>query len=91
MARQARVVTSLETGAAPSEGSNGSSQADNSLANAGAVYVFALQSGTWSQEAWLKASNAGAHDQFGISLAISANGGTRAVGAPYRCGTRSPP
>ena len=54
---------------------------DNSAANAGAVYVFTRSVGTWSQQAYLKASNTGASDRFGTALAVSADGSTLAVGA----------
>lgn len=45
-------------------------QSDNSTVGAGAVYVFVRTDSTWSQQAYLKASNADAGDNFGISLAI---------------------
>jgi hypothetical protein len=51
-------------------GVNGN-QADDSLANAGAAYVFARTGGTWMQEAYLKASNPGQGDQFGNAVAVS--------------------
>lgn len=47
----------------------------------GAVYVFARDGTTWSQEAFVKGSNTGAADSFGASLALSSNGDTLAVGA----------
>ncbi len=53
--------------------------ATNSLADSGAVYVFTRSAGTWTQQAVLRASNAGADDIFGSSLAIS--GDTIIVGA----------
>ena len=46
----------------------------------GAAYVFVRNGSTWSQEAYFKASNADAEDQFGISVAVS--GDTVVVGAP---------
>jgi len=46
---------------------------------AGAAYVFARAGTNWSQQAYLKASNAGASDNFGWSVAASAD--TVAVGA----------
>lgn len=65
---------------APIEHSNGSSQADNSLNSAGAAYVFTRGAqGVWSQQAWLKASNPDAFDNFGYSVAVS--GTTVVVGA----------
>jgi len=54
---------------------------DNSLADAGAVYVFIRDGTVWSQQAYIKASNTGSGDRFGYSLALS--GDTLAVGA-YR-------
>ncbi len=36
---------------------------------------------TWSQEAYLKASNTGDGDWFGVTVSLSANGDTLAVGA----------
>jgi hypothetical protein len=56
-----------------------SASADNSLASAGASYVFKRTGTTWAQEAYLKAPNAGAGDQFGYSVAIS--GDSVVVGA----------
>jgi hypothetical protein len=63
------------------ESSDGSAQDDNSLSNAGAVYVFTRSAGVWSQQAYLKASNADAGDRFGYSVAI--DGDTLAVSAFY--------
>jgi len=65
---------------APSEASAGDPN-DNSAASAGAVYVFGTNDndGSWSQQAYIKASNAESYDLFGSSLAV---GGDRfAVGA----------
>ena len=59
-------------------GVNGN-QADNSASLAGAAYVFTRTAGVWSQQAYLKASNTGAGDRFGYSVAIS--GETVVVGA----------
>jgi hypothetical protein len=55
-------------------------QSDNSAFYAGAVHVFTRDgSGNWSQQAYLKASNAESADGFGYSVALSGN--TLAVGA----------
>lgn len=59
-------------------GINGN-QTDNSAMNAGAVYVFVRSGTTWSQQAYLKASNAEGFDQFGWIVALDGN--TLAVGA----------
>ena len=63
-------------------GINGN-QADNSLGQAGAVYVFARAGDSWRQQAYVKASNTGAGDAFGLSVALSADGSTLVVGAPF--------
>jgi hypothetical protein len=65
-------------------GINGN-QADNSIGQAGAVYVFARRGSAWTQQAYLKASNTGEAeegDTFGYSIAVSGDGNTVAVGAP---------
>ena len=61
-------------------GVNGN-QIDNSATDAGAAYVFTRSAGAWSQQAYVKASNTGAGDRFGWSVAIDAD--TVVVGA-YR-------
>jgi FG-GAP repeat len=60
---------------------------DDSAGFAGAVYVFARdEAGDWAQQAYLKASNNGAGDTFGLAVAISADCQTLAVGAPNEDG-----
>lgn len=62
-------------------GINGN-QSDNSASNAGAVYVFTRSTTTWSQQAYVKASNTGGNDYFGgTSIALSSDGNMLAVGA----------
>lgn len=70
-------------------GINGNQQ-DQSIPQAGAVYVFTRRGSGWTQQAYVKASNTGEAgtadafgegDQFGFSLALSADGGTLAVAA----------
>jgi hypothetical protein len=56
-------------------------EVDDSASNAGAAYVFTRQSGAWSQQAYVKASNTGAEDQFGFSVALSRDADLLAVGA----------
>jgi hypothetical protein len=67
-----------ESSGAP--GINGN-QNDESAYNAGAVYVYAREGANWTQRAYVKASNAGAGDHFGSSVALSADGNTMAVAA----------
>ncbi|PWT85709.1 MAG: integrin [Blastocatellia bacterium] len=75
--------------ASSATGINGN-QNDRSIPQAGAVYVFTRRGSTWSQQAYLKASNTGEAgvgdafgegDQFGFSLTLSDDGNTIAVGA----------
>jgi hypothetical protein len=61
-------------------GVNGS-QSDNSATNSGAAYVFTRSGAIWSQQAYLKASNTEASDDFGVSVAI--DGDTVVVGAQW--------
>jgi hypothetical protein len=68
---------------APGEFSNATgvngNQANNSASQAGAAYVFVRDGTNWFQQAYLKASNTGAGDWFGVSVALS--GDTIVVGA----------
>ncbi|MGE0497758.1 MAG: integrin [Ramlibacter sp.] len=66
--------------ASSATGVNGD-QTNNASPQAGAVYVFTRSGGTWSQQAYLKASNTGGADWFGSSVALSGDGNTLAVGA----------
>ncbi len=61
--------------------SSATDQTDNTAAAAGAVYVFTRMGTTWTQQAYLKASNPAAQDRFGTSIALSADGSTLAVSA----------
>jgi hypothetical protein len=73
---------SLAVGAYPEDSSAigvGGNQSDNTGTDSGAVYVFTRTGTTWSQQAYLKASNSQIADRFGWSVALS--GDTLAVGA----------
>jgi hypothetical protein len=54
---------------------------DESASAAGAAYVFVRSGITWSQQAYLKASQVTAGDNFGASVAAAVD--TVVVGAPY--------
>jgi hypothetical protein len=54
-------------------------QADNGLSDSGAAYVFVRSGTNWAQQAYLKASNTGASDDFGFRVAVVDN--TLLVGA----------
>ncbi len=73
------VVVGAHHEASNSAGVNGN-QNNDSASGAGAAYVFVRQAGIWSQQAYLKASNTEANDQFGTSVAMS--GDTIVAGAP---------
>ena len=54
---------------------------NNVLSNTGAAYVFRFSGSDWTQQAYIKASNTGDGDFFGVAVRISADGNTLAVGA----------
>ena len=76
--------------ASGAKGVNGD-QNDRSVPQAGAVYVFTRQNNRWTQQSYIKASNAGEGpapgeaygdgDQFGFAMSLSKDGNTLAVGA----------
>jgi hypothetical protein len=71
---------------ASSESSNATGidgdESNNSSGGAGAVYVFVRDGqGDWAQQAYVKASDTADGDDFGSSVALSADGNTLAVGA----------
>jgi hypothetical protein len=68
--------------ASAATGVNGNA-ADNTAAGAGAAYVFTRAGTTWTQDAYVKASNANATDNFGTTVALSNDGATLAVGAVF--------
>ncbi|MEJ2245522.1 MAG: integrin [Acidobacteriota bacterium] len=67
----------------PGDPDYASSQQDNSADSSGAVYVFTRSGTGWVQQAYLKAWNAEAFDEFGGAVAISYDGDTLAVGVAY--------
>lgn len=60
---------------------------NNSALDAGAAYVFLFNTGTWSQNAYLKASNPDPDDAFGRAVGIS--GDTVIIGASLEDGGTS--
>jgi hypothetical protein len=74
---------------APAEASNATGvngdQSNNSAQSAGAAYVFVRSGTSWSQQAYLKASNTEAGDSFGFSVSVS--GDTVVVGHTRRPAT----
>jgi hypothetical protein len=72
--------TTLAVGAIK-EDSDSTAQSNNDAVSAGAVYVYSRSGTTWTQQAYLKASNAEAYDQFGSAVSLSNDGSTLAIGA----------
>jgi hypothetical protein len=58
---------------------------NNGAADSGAVYLFT--SSSWTQQAYIKASNTAAGDYFGRSVSLSQDGSVLAVGATVQGGT----
>jgi trimeric autotransporter adhesin len=62
---------------------------DELAPGAGAAYVFVRDGSSWSQQAYVKASNSAAGDQFGQAVALSGDGDRLAVGAHLEDGGTS--
>jgi hypothetical protein len=73
------LVVGAPNEASASTGINGN-EADVSAPGAGAAYSFTRVSLTWSQQAYVKASNTDAGDLFGSAVALGK--GTLGIGAP---------
>lgn len=56
-------------------------QNNDAAPDSGAVYVYRRQNGAWAEEAYIKASNTDAFDEFGRTVALENN--VLVVGAPY--------
>ena len=75
------IVTALDEDGATT-GVNSTPVTDQQTENStGAVYVFSRSEDGWSQTAYLKASNTGREDWFGVRVALSGNGNMLVVGA----------
>ncbi len=70
----------IAVGARGEDGNGTGGESNNSSQQAGAVYVFTRTAGVWTQQAYLKPANPGAHTHFGSSVKL--NGNSMAVGAP---------
>lgn len=73
---------------APVEGSEatgiGGDQTSDNAGTSGAVYVFSVVNGVWTQEEYIKASNTDVDDRFGWAVCL--DGDTLVVGAPTEDG-----
>ena len=56
---------------------------NNEASNAGAVYVFSRSETTWTKQAYVKARNTDASDEFGFRVSLSSDGNTLAVSAIF--------
>ncbi|HSF70633.1 MAG TPA: hypothetical protein VLA47_09625 [Nitrospira sp.] len=72
------LAVGAEREASCTSGINGD-QTNTGCPNAGAAYIFTRSSNVWSQEAYIKAPNTNAEDNFGYSVAVFSD--TVAVGA----------
>ncbi len=81
------IASDLVVVGVPGEDSDGSSEANNSLVNSGAAFVFSRSGTVWSKQGYLMASNADAVDYFGASVAIDSR--KIVVGAPLEQGDGS--
>lgn len=61
-------------------GINGN-QASNLMPASGAVYVFVRSGSTWTQQAYIKASNSESNDRFGFSVSLSNDATKLAISA----------
>jgi hypothetical protein len=69
----------------PFEGSSATGVEGNETlddaAGSGAAYIYRRSDDTWSQQSYVKASNTGADDAFGTSIALSSDAAALVVGA----------
>ena len=64
-------------------GANTEDGSTNTINDAGAAYIFTRSGSTWTEQAILRASNAGAYDYFGESVSINSDATYAVVGAWY--------
>ncbi len=76
------LVVGADLEAGDARGVNGA-QDRNDLPGAGAVYVFSRSANGWVQQAYLKAPQPESGAGFGMSVALSDDGHTVVVGAPF--------
>jgi hypothetical protein len=81
--------STLVVGANSEASGTSADQADESELKAGAAYVFVRSAGSWEQQAYLKASSPSGGDAFGTTVALSTDGTTLAVGAPFEASASS--
>ena len=67
----------------------GSSYEGTDAFNSGAVFIYERSGTDWQQQAFVKAGNTDAHDNFGVSVSLNADGNKLAVGAPSEASVAS--
>lgn len=73
----------LAVGARNEASADAANPANDLAGGAGAVYIFVRDAGgNWSEQAYIKASNVEAGDNFGWAVGLSNDGNILAVGAP---------
>lgn len=75
--------TLLAVGAYGESSDSRSNPVDNSLDDAGAVYIFRDNGSYWEQTHYLKDANPEEKDRFGYHVSLSDDGSRLAVGMPY--------
>ncbi|OLQ72988.1 hypothetical protein BIT28_05950 [Photobacterium proteolyticum] len=76
-----RLAVSATGESSDATGVNGD-ETNDSASDSGAVYVYDYDGQAWSQQTYIKASNTDTDDYFGISISLSGDGETLAVGSP---------
>src|SRR5262245_61605071 len=72
-------------GGSGAKGINGK-QDDNSAELAGAIYLYTRSGTSWTPQAYVKASNTMAYDEFGNSVSLTTDGRIMAIGAHFQDG-----
>jgi hypothetical protein len=81
VALRSNVLVVGAIGEASAQHGVGANQGDNDSVGVGAVYVYSRLDDQWSQQVYIKATNADGGDSLGFSLGF--DGTTLAAGAPY--------
>lgn len=72
----------IAVGAPNEDSASDATPASDTSVDSGAVYVFLRTGTTWTQEAYVKAQTPEPYVRFGMSVSLSADGASLAIGAP---------
>lgn len=81
--------TTMAVGAPSEDGNRTGLNGDeitNSSTDSGAVYIYGRRGNEWVKQTYIKSINNQASAYFGASVALSSDGNTIAIGAPYENG-----